>query len=162
MNQSKPKLVRDYGLPGATAVLVIRTIEEEKLSDIDKSTIAQYWILKYQELSSKNTEPELKCDFKSFVELILHGHIKFNHEISFKEADNYGKNYNYVRIAINILKRDYGHKWPKTLRVPELWKKVFIELNRDSISYSSQLHVLKALVENGMVDLVGGGKQIKG
>ena len=151
MNQSKPELVRDYGLPGATAVLVIRTIEEEKLSDIDKSTIAQYWILKYQELSSKNTEPELKCDFQSFAGLIFRGQIKFRHEISIKDVYTFGKNYNYVKTAINILKRDYDSTWPDYLTVPELWELVFKELNRDSINYSSQLHVLKALVENGMV-----------
>jgi hypothetical protein len=152
MNESNHELVRNYGMPGATAVAVIRTIEEERLSEIDKSKIAILWRSKYIELSSNNTDPGLTCKFQSLAGIILNGHIKFKHEVSIIEADNYGKNYNYVKIAINILKRDYGSRWPDKLKETELWGKVFTELKRDPISYNSQLHVLKALVENGMIE----------
>lgn len=148
----KDELVEKYGITGASAVLVIRAIEEEKLSEIEKSKIAILWRSKYMELSSNNTDPDLTCKFQSLAGLVFNGHIKFKHKISFNEADNYSQNYKYLNTAINIIKGEYGCRWPNDLKDTELWKKVFIELKRDPISYNSQSHVLKALVENDMIE----------
>jgi hypothetical protein len=151
----KNELVEKYGITGASAVLVIRAIEKEKVREVDLTTITEMWNNTYRELSFRNSAPNNGCVFRSFAGLIFRGQIKFRREISIKDVYTFGKNYNYVKTAINILKSDYDHKWPQTLKVAELWKQVFMQLKKREIAHNSQLHVLKALVENGMIELVG-------
>ncbi len=103
MNESNHELVRNYGMPGATAVAVIRTIEEERLSEIDKSKIAILWRSKYIELSSNNTDPrdainlallglqnEEKCYPLLLIDLGITAWDVYNTDQKYK-IQNYGK-----------------------------------------------------------------------
>jgi|Laugresp1bdmlbsn_1035097.scaffolds.fasta_scaffold00057_17 hypothetical protein len=135
----------------ASAVLVIRAIEKEKVHEVDLTMITEMWNNTYRELSFRNSAPNNGCVFRSFTGLIFRGQIKFRHEISIKDGYTFGKNYNYVKTAITILKSNYDSKWPKTLKVPELWKQVFKQLKKPEMAHNSQLHVLKAVVENGKI-----------
>jgi hypothetical protein len=155
LEESKNELVEKYGLYGASAVLVVQKIENDRILELDLSTITELWNKTYRELTSRNSMPKNGCVFQSFVSLILRGHVKFNRDISIKETCTFGKNYDYVKATINILKSDYGSRWPNTLKAPELWKEVFLKLKRREIAHNLQLHVLKALVENGMIGGLG-------
>jgi hypothetical protein len=151
VEKSKYELQKEYGLPGATAVLVIKKIENDKLEIVNLPMITELWNKTYRELSFQNSTPNNGSVLKAFAGLIFRGHVKFSQEISIKESYTLGKNYNYVKTAISILKSDYDNTWPSDLKVPELWSKVFMKLNMREIAHNSQLHVLKALVENGMI-----------
>jgi hypothetical protein len=154
--ESMNELVERYGFYGASAVLVIQKIEIEKILELDLSTITELWNKTYRELTFHHSAPKNGCAFQSFVGLIFRGHVKFSQEITIKESYSYSKNYDYVKTAISILKSDYDNRWPQDLLVSELWKQVFVKLNRREIAHNLQLHVLKALVENGMIGRVGG------
>jgi hypothetical protein len=151
LEKSKYELQKEYGLPGATAVLVIHTIENEKINGVDLLLITELWNKIYKELSFKNSTPNNGSVLKAFAGLIFQGNVKFRHEISIKEWYTLGKNYKYVKTAISILKSDYDNTWPNELKIPELWSQVFIKLNKREIAHNSQLHVLKALVESGRI-----------
>jgi hypothetical protein len=153
-NKSKNELVEIHGLPGAIAVLVIKTIENEKLNEVDLTKIKELWILKYQELTSSNNILHLKCDFHAFKDLIFQGDINMGKMILNKKTYCVGDNYLYVKTAIGILKADYNHMWPSNLKPKQLWKEVFQKLKMKEVAYNSQLHVLKALIENGRIETV--------
>jgi hypothetical protein len=114
----KNELVEKYGITGASAVLVIRAIEKEKVREVDLTMITEMWNNAYRELSFRNSVPNNGCVFRAFAGLIFSGQIKFRHEISIKDVYTFGKNYNYVKTAINILKSDYDSKWPQNPEGP--------------------------------------------
>jgi hypothetical protein len=143
-NKSKNELVEIHGLPGATAVLVIQMIENEKLSKVDPLMITEMWNKTYKELSVKNSKPRNACVFHSYLGLIFRGHVKIGDMISINKRYSFGINYQYVKTAIDILKTDYDHMWPSNLKPKQLWKEVFQKLKMKEIAYNSQLHVLKA------------------
>jgi hypothetical protein len=158
VNKSKYELQKEYGLPGATAVLVIQSIEKNQVVEVDLPMITELWKKIYRELSIKNTTPKNRCVFQSYAGLIFCGHVKMDDMISIKKGYSFGRNYKYVQTAIGILKSDYNNKWPKSLKPKHLWKEVFEKLNRNQITYNSQVHILKALIENGRIEALLGGK----
>jgi hypothetical protein len=155
LEKSKYELQKEYGLPGATAVLVIQTIEREKLREVDLPVITELWNRIYRELSFKYSTPKNGCVFQSYAGLIFCGHVKMDDTISIKKGYAFGRNYEYVKTAIGILKSDYDSKWPLDLKVNNLWNQVFDKLKKRRIAHNSQLHVLKALIENGRLETFG-------
>lgn len=155
LEKSKYELQKEYGIPGATAVLVIRTIEKEKLSEVDLPVINDLWNKIYRDMSFRNLAPRNGCVFQSYAGLIFYGHVRMGEMISLKKGYSFGRNYEYVKTAIGILKSDYDNKWPKTLKPGDLWIQVLDKLKKRRIAHNSQLHVLKALIENGRIEAVG-------
>lgn len=145
------ELLKKYGLPGATAVLVIQSIQNEKLSELDLVTITELWDKKYKELSKKKSSLKAGCVILAFAGLIFHGHVKFRDKITIKGEFPFSKNYDYVKTAISILESDYDNEWPSTLKIRELWTQVFATLNRRQSANNSQLHMLKALIDSGLI-----------
>jgi predicted transcriptional regulator len=152
VNKSKFELRKEYGLPGATAVLVIQMIEKNQVEEVDLPMIIELWKKIYRELSIKNTTPKNGCVFQSYAGLIFCGHVKIDEMISIKKGYSFGRNYEYVKTAIGILKSDYDNKWPQTLKATDLWNQVFDILKKRRIAHNSQLHILKALIENDLIE----------
>ena len=152
LGESKNELVEKYGLYGASAVIVIQRIENDRIRELDLATITELWNNTFRELSSRNSMPKNGCVFQCFAGLVFRGHVKFSDQITIKEELPFSKNYEYVKAAISILESDYNNKWPSDRNEHKLWSQVFVKLKRREIAYNLQLHVLKALVENEMIE----------
>jgi hypothetical protein len=149
--KTKFELQKEFGLPRATSVLVIQTIENEKVKKVDLLTVTKMWNEIYRELSFNNSTPMKGSVFQSYAGLVFYGQVKMCCEISIETGYSFGRNYEYIKTAIGILKSNYDHRWPSELKASELWDKVFDKLKRKRIAHNSQLNVLKALIKNDLI-----------
>jgi hypothetical protein len=154
LERSNNVLVKKHGLTGAISIEVIRIIELERLSEVDLFIIKGLWKKVHKKLSIKKSHTHFDCAFQAFAGLFFFRHIKLREGISIKKSYPFGRSYKYVLTAICILKADYDNIWPQSLKATDLWNQVFDKLNKRRIAYNSQLHVLKALIENDLIELI--------
>jgi hypothetical protein len=144
-------LIDRYGIYGALSIIIIKEIDQNKLT-YSPLNLRNRWKILFEGLKNRPFETSGHwCPCRTLQGLIENEHIKFKPGvvITFKSTKP-NKNYEYARVAIEILTERFHSNWPKDMKESILWIDVKKYLNI-TIGYSYQMHVLKALNEKDLI-----------
>lgn len=159
MEEFNLMLVNLYGLPAATALRVVQRIENGEQTEIDLQTIETMWNDCYIALSPSGKPHKNACVFQTFIGLLFHNHIIFSDRIKIKNELIRGKNYDYVKTAIDVLEKNFDETWPPHLSIQILWNIILYKHRILRKSYNYQLHILKVLIEHDLIKGIHSNKK---
>lgn len=150
-------LVDRYGIYGALSIIIIKEIDQSKLT-YSPLNLRNRWKILFEGLKNRPFKTSGHwCPCRTLQGLIENEHIKFKPGIVItNKSTKPNKNYEYARIALELLSERFQNNWSKDMKETTLWVEVKKHL-KITIGYSYQMHVLKALNDKDLI--VGLSKQ---